>query len=227
MIDYSSEAGDNYHKDRHKEIFGNWTLIEAWGAYAAKEYLRGLDSDDKILEIGAGTGINISYVAKSHDVYVVEPSQYARSNCSSMGVKTFDSLENLPKEEKFDRILLRHVLEHVQSPANFLKDIMPHLRSSGELVVVLPVESATAQARSDDIDHHLYCWNPQTISNLVRDVGYEPTEVYISHHNGRRIFLPIYNIFGIPAYRYFIKAFGFLTGAKEIIIRCKVTALGA
>jgi hypothetical protein len=227
MIDYSSAAGDSYHKARHGEIFGNLALIEAWGAYAAKEYFRCINSDDKILEVGAGTGINISYVSKLHSVSIVEPSQYARSHCSSMGVQTFESLESLPKEEKFDKILLRHVLEHVQNPAATLKAIIPHISSGGELVIVLPVESGTAPVRSSDIDHHLYCWNPQTISNLVKMVGYDPTEVYISYHNGRRIFLPVYRTFGAPAYRYCVKALGFLTGAGEIIVRCKETGLDA
>ncbi len=223
-LDYSGEQGDAYHKERHKEIFENSNLISAWSEFAAHIYLPGTDENTEILEIGAGTGINVAFLAKKGKVSAVEPSPFARQHCNSLGITAVSSLEELPAGKQFDRILLRHVLEHVDDPGLMLEKIQPYLGMEGIFVIVLPIENPLADVDPEDKDFHLFTWNRQTIRNLLVSKNYTVKSAVISHHNGRRLFIPVFRIFGVRAYAAALRLLGKVTGAAEIIITCQRTA---
>lgn len=221
LIDYASEQGNAYHRERHKEFYDNPTLTEAWAAYIHRVYFPKLPPDTTLLEVGAGLGTNLLSVSKFAQVYAVEPSPEAREHCNALGIKTFPGLKSLPAQIRFDIILIRHVLEHVSDPRAMLLDVQPLLKPGGRLIVALPSEPAFATPDPKDIDHHLYSWNRQTIANLLADCGYIVVEAKLNWRNGRRLFLPLYRIFGVGAYAGALRTLGWLRRYCEIIVVAK------
>jgi len=218
LLDYSSEQGDEYHKVRHSEIFANSDLLEAWGCYSASVYFGDTNVKDSILEVGAGTGINLLEIVKTNTVHAVEPSEYARSHCESIGIEVFPSLGDLPVGMVYDRILIRHVLEHVAEPKNFLCSLEEKLSPNGKIVIVVPSEKYSTDVDVNDIDYHLHCWNRQTLWNLVKESGLTPLKATLNWYNGRQILLPVLKLFGSNAYVKSIGLLGWVRRASEIIV---------
>jgi hypothetical protein len=88
---------------------------------------------------------------------------------------------------------------------------------------VLPVESPFKKADRNDIDHHLYCWNRQTMANLLSSVGYRVTGARINRFNGRRILLPVFKRFGVRLYSKLLTLLGLLIPHSEIIMVAEAT----
>lgn len=217
-INYSGQEGNLYHRLRHGEIFGNEALIIAWSMYAQAIYLREATSGHKVLEIGAGTGINLHSVNKVADVVAVEPAEEAREHCRKLGIKAIPSIDDLPSDARFDYILMRHVLEHIKEPRQLLVRVRGILAPGGKLVLVLPVESPYKNIDPNDIDHHMYCWNRQTIGNLLTSLGYGVKETRVNRYNGRRFFLPVFKLFGVGLYGKLLFLLGTLIPLAEIIV---------
>jgi len=207
---------------RHKEVFGNKSLLEAWGQYAVKAYFPSLTSNEKILEVGAGTGINVSKLKDLAKVEVVEPSQIARDHCLEIGIEAYEKIENLPEPARYDRILLRHVLEYVQNPRDFILNLSGHLKENGHIIIILPCENTYKSIDENEMDYHLYCWNQQTIHNLIMDCLLIPTNANLHYFNGRRLMYPLLRFIGMGAYSRVIYILGRLTNSSEIVIHASL-----
>lgn len=223
LIDYASAEGDAYHRERHKEFLESPTLTEAWAAFIHRVYFPSLPKGATFLEVGAGLGTNLLSLKTVADVYAVEPSPAARDHCAKHGLRAFAKLTDLPGELRFDYIMIRHVLEHVADPRAMLLEVQPLLKPGGQLILALPSEPPFAAPDPNDIDHHLYSWNRQTIANLVKDCGYEVVEARLNWRNGRRLFLPLYRIFGIGAYTFALQTLGWLRRYCEIVVFARVS----
>jgi 2-polyprenyl-3-methyl-5-hydroxy-6-metoxy-1,4-benzoquinol methylase len=221
LIDYASAEGDAYHRERHKEFFESPALTEAWAAFIHRVYFPDLPRGATVLEVGAGLGTNLLSIKSIADVYAVEPAQAAREQCEQHGLRSFSKLEALPADVRFDYILIRHVLEHVQDPRAMLLEVRGLLKPAGQLIVALPSEPPFAKPDPDDIDHHLFSWNRQTIANLLTDCGYTVVEARLNWRNGRRLFLPLYRLFGTGAYAFALRALGWVRRYCEIVVVAK------
>ena len=217
-INYKGKEGDDYHKSRHKEIFHNQRLLEDWGDYAAHTYFSNIRDNSKILEIGAGTGINMFSIKNRTQVTIVEPSDFARSHCESLGLAVFKDISEIEDNQTYDVIFMRHVLEHLISPDETLRSVKKKLAPNGVFKVIVPVESGYKKHSKQDPDHHLYCWNRQTLSNLMESCGYQVTGSSVNFFNGRRLFSGIKKLGGIPAYALAMKILGTIVRKSEIII---------
>ena len=224
LIDYASADGDAYHRERHSEFLDNPTLTKAWAEFIHRVYFPKLPAGATLLEVGAGLGTNLLSVKAVADVYAVEPSPAARAECAKHGLRAFAKLTDLPVALRFDVILIRHVLEHVPDPRAMLLEVQPLLKPNGELILALPSEPPFAAPDPKDIDHHLYSWNRQTIANLLTDCGYTVVEARLNWRNGRRLFLPLYRMFGIGAYAFALRTLGWLRRYCEIVVVAKINA---
>jgi SAM-dependent methyltransferase len=221
LIDYAGTEGDAYHRERHKEFFESPTLTEAWAAFIHRVYFPDLPKGATFLEVGAGLGTNLLSIKDIADVYAVEPAQAAREQCQKHGLRSFSKLQDLPAGLRFDYVMIRHVLEHVQDPRAMLLEVQTLLKPAGQLVIALPSEPAFAKPDPDDIDHHLYSWNRQTIANLLKDCGYTVVDARLNWRNGRRLFLPLYRMFGVRAYTFALRTLGWLRRYCEIVVVAK------
>lgn len=219
MVNYKD---DEYHQKRHPEFLNSNLISKAWSEFAHLEYFNGLNNDDIILEFGGGLGNNLFHLAKTHKVFMVEPSDLGRKNAEKFGVKTVSSIPELKKlnSDKFDIVLCRHVLEHVDNPLQTLIDLKALLKPNGELILVLPFEKKTRPVRNE-IDFHLFCWTPRTAVNLLKSAKFEVVKWNYNLFTGKRLFLPIYKLFGVKYYRFCMKLTGLVFNSKELLLRAK------
>lgn len=220
-LNYHGKQGDEYHKVRHVEIFDNERLLKNWGDYSDYRYFSNVKNNSKILEIGAGTGINMVSLKNRADVSIVEPSDYARKHCTSMGLVGYKTVTDVPEGLKFDFIFMRHVLEHLNQPFEMLLTLKKLLKQNGTLIIIVPIESGRKKYSKHDIDHHLYCWNQQTLQNLLQEGGYTIQKSYTNSFDGRRIFSIIKKLFGNKAYYTAMEVLGKIMKKSEIVIEAK------
>lgn len=128
------------------ELFNNVLLKNLHESFVVKREIKevrkrlGLDRLS-LLDIGCGTGWTTSiWKNEGFDVTGVEPSQqrgdYAKEK---YGIRVISGyVENVPIDEKFDVIVIRHVLEHFESPYPVLMSIRNLLKKDGLLVVIVP-----------------------------------------------------------------------------------------
>lgn len=94
-----------------------------------------------LLDIGCGTGWTTRvYADHGFEVTGLEPSkiraEYAREK---YGIKVVcDYIENAEFDEKFDVVVLRHIIEHFADPAPILQKIRHFLKPDGVVLVVVP-----------------------------------------------------------------------------------------
>jgi len=218
VFDY---AGREYHELRYPELLADEELRQAWSSFSDIVYFGKVAPGHAVLEFGAGLCANLLTVSKRAQTWVVEPAEVGRNLASKHGIGAAKSLEELPRGLKFDFILCRHVLEHVGDPLQTLSSLHDLLKVNGELLLVLPCESPTAQPDVNDIDHHLFCWNPRTISNLLHVCGFDVIDIRHEYFNGRRKLLPLYRLAGGLAYARAMQYLGRVLGCRELVIESK------
>jgi hypothetical protein len=148
---------------------------------------------------------------------MVEPSDMGRKVAFERGIKSFDTLSAIPIDS-YDLILMRHVLEHIESPFEMLTQVSQYLSEKSKLILVLPVEKASQMPDVNDLDHHLYCWNPQTINNLLQSTGYSVQSISHNYMTGRRLLLPLWRLGKRNAYVRMLGIVGRVFNARELVI---------
>lgn len=92
----------------------------------------------KILEIGPGPGafVKVWMDAFTKSNYsVVESDKGCYNDLKRLGVKI---IENEIEREKYDFIIISHVLEHVTNPKDFLNPFIKQLKKGGHLFIEVP-----------------------------------------------------------------------------------------
>jgi len=99
-----------------------------------------------ILDIGSGMGWSLIYLKKHHypeaKLFAIEPSKHCLDNLSKMRINIVaDDVNNMwesKNSNKFDFIIMRHVLEHLLDPVAILKKVSKALTSGGILYIAVP-----------------------------------------------------------------------------------------
>lgn len=135
-----------------------------------------------LLEIGCGVGYFLLLAKQSGwNICGVElskwSSDYARK-VYGLDVKTgMLKTAGFPKD-RFDVVLLNHVLEHMPNPFAELNHVYKILKQSGIIVVDLPnFESLTSQVHREHWSllrpkEHLYQFTPKTLHLLLKKAGF-------------------------------------------------------
>lgn len=217
QLDYSSAEGDAYHAQRHREFLDDPLLTRAMSEFVRHTYFSDLKAGQRVLEIGAGLGTNLLAIKDFAKVTAVEPSAFAREQCRKQSIEAHASLDELNADERFDVVLLRHVIEHVPEPRALLIQAKSRIASGGKLIVAVPIEPIKPPPSPNDADYHLYSWTRQTLHNLLVDCGYNNVATRLNYRNGRRLLLPVYKMFGGSVYTRALQTFGWVRGLCEII----------
>lgn len=208
-----------YHRDRHGEYLANPRLCEAWAYFADDAYFREVKRGNTLLEYGGGLGINLLTVCQRAATYMLEPSPLGREVAAKYPIRTITTLSEV-EQGQFDRILCRHVLEHLDNPLGTLQELKEYLKSGGRLTLVVPCEKPGQMPVAKEIDYHLYCWNPRTLSNLLARAGFKTCQIRFEYYGMRRRLLPVYEHLGPRAYVSVVRRVGKAFGSKEIVVEC-------
>lgn len=97
--------------------------------------------------------------------------------------------QRLPfKDESFSSTSSHTVLDHIPSPTHALSEVYRVTERGGYTIISLANTDFWGYSFSKPPREHLYTWNVTTLSNLLREVGFKPTE-YDYEHVGTRGFL--------------------------------------
>ncbi len=139
-----------------------------------------------MLDIGCGTGWTTRiWQELGAEVTGMEPSP-ARSKVASdqYGFPVIASyVEDLACEEKFDVIVMRHVLEHFADPYMVLTKVKGHLKDGGLLVVIVPNIDCIGRYLfgakwSWILPWHCNFFTPSSIFRIAERAGFPPCTLY-------------------------------------------------
>lgn len=158
---YEGRRGEQYcHRfgDPRTDILGR--------CYWAKTRLS-IKRDDRVFEYGVGSGRNLMLLSVAERAGY-DISEHARTMAVRAGLSVYSSTDHIPRRH-WTVVICHHVLEHVSAPLATLSLLRGLLVPGGRLILTVPLEGHQRVLidKSRDPDHHLYCWNPTTLRNLV------------------------------------------------------------
>jgi 2-polyprenyl-3-methyl-5-hydroxy-6-metoxy-1,4-benzoquinol methylase len=168
---------------------------------------KSLNFCDSVLEIGCAEGFFLKKISnfnsKQKKLYAVELSknyiQQAKLNIPNC--RFYDSkFEDANIDHKFDLIIIRHVLEHLNGPRDTLIKARELLSDTGIIYIEVPDTFNIKPSINNFFHHeHLSYFTKVTLNKLLYDVGLEPTS--LEEFNGN----PIDSGFAYPVLRVICK----------------------
>jgi len=154
------------------------------------------DGDNKVLEIGCGTGNTSQAVkdkAKAGEVIgveiVSEAAEIAKHKLDKIICGDIEILD-LPYTEYFDYIIVGDVLEHLYDPWKVVKKLKKYLKKKGHIIASIPnirnhrilrnlfLKGCWDYSESGILDvTHLRFFTRKTIVELFRDNGFDELEI--------------------------------------------------
>jgi SAM-dependent methyltransferase len=123
----------------------------------------------KVLDFGCGDGKFLDRLQRSGwETYGIEPSTTA-------AFARHHRLDVPPQDATFDLVILHHVLEHVTTPLDILRQLAATLREGGVMFIGVPRLDTLPQHRDFkyciDGRHHLICLSDTCLRGLLARVG--------------------------------------------------------
>lgn len=144
--DYNVVGLENLYEQEEKHF---WFIARK--EYILNNFLKFINKDSNILEIGAGTGNVSRFLIRNgyKNVSVGEMHQSGLKYALSYGIEDayqFDLLRS-PFREKFDTICMFDVLEHIENDLLALQKVNTSLKMGGSVALTVP--------------SHMWLWNDQ------------------------------------------------------------------
>ena len=219
MGNVTAHYNRDYIDQKFAELLQDDALYQLRSQCAARTYFGDLtESSARVLEYGCGIGQSIASLPQAVGFDV---NFEALQECRRHGVAVTDRPEDIPRNY-FDRVLCRHVLEHVENPLATLRELLAYLAPGGQLVLVLPKEPHGRVSLKPDINRHLFSWNFRCINNLVHAAGGKPiTNEYHPMFGPRSDYFlrPLYRWAGLAAYYHTGRLVGRILNQFEMVIR--------
>lgn len=158
------------------------------------------------LDFGCGGGNHLEAIQKKHPNWKLHGLDMSEKACEEARSKGFEvtcvtAEDAVLPENHFDHIYMSHVVEHLHDPKQVLEKLYHALKPGGTLIVSTPnVRSVSAHVfRSfwfaSDSPRHLFLFSPQTLSHMLRDVGF--AAMTVTFDNGPKCGIrSIYHLFG-------------------------------
>lgn len=129
------------------------------------ENLRAWAPSGDLLDFGAGDSPYLDLFPKAWKVLRLDPFH---PECE------FRSLSEIPDGQRFDRILMLEVLEHLDDPVLTLRSLRKLLTPTGQLIISVPFSARVHPIPSD------FCrWTPEGLEALLTSAGYLITELHV------------------------------------------------
>jgi SAM-dependent methyltransferase len=217
-MDLKHYYDSDYHSRRHSSLIGDASLFTARASVEKWLYFRDFPEGARVLDFGCGIGQSIALIPNACGW---DLSRESREICRARGITVYEEFSDIP-HESFDLVFSRHTLEHVPDPPRYLEDARGFARAGGRLRLILPgKERTTITTKPDEVNLHLYCWTPQTITNLLHVSGWFVEHVAYTPYGGYTKMLPVYRTFGPAAYRTACQAAARLFSTRELAVTAR------
>ncbi len=170
---------EEYRQDYHgEETPSSRRVIRAWnvGQRLVSRLQPYVGPSDRLLEVGAGLGATVKqFELHGHEATGLEPhTAFSHFSRETLGADLQSGwLFDLPRDERWDVVLLVHVIEHFRSPRQALDYIRGVLRPGGRLYIECPNLGAPfAPPRRCFHFAHIHNFTPATLSMLVERCGF-------------------------------------------------------
>lgn len=179
---FFSNAYNTIKKDKISELFLD--TIARCRVEFIKNNIFDTNKILNVLEVGPGKchlhdNFKEKFDCKSYSA--VETDKNLHSLINNKNIKIFHSLEEI-KSQKFDLIILSHVLEHILFPRKFLDKIHSLLNDDGKIFIDIP---CLDYKYKDFIEPHLYFYDEETLKLLLKNNHFKVEKL---NYFGKKIF---------------------------------------
>lgn len=141
-----------------------------------------------VADIGCGAGAFLDFLSGVADTIIaVEPSKEYRNIMDRKGFKTFAYARAVDKEYrgKVDIVTSFDVIEHVEDPVAFLKDVYELLGPGGKGIIGTPTDAPVMRALLGEIyekkllfsTQHLWIFNRHNLEMMANMAGFKEVRV--------------------------------------------------
>ena len=139
-----------------------------------------------LLDLGCGTGWTTA-IWRDHGFRVtgLEPSESRRKIAQERHrLEVSDKhIENFTADQRFDVVVMRHLLEHIEDPNKVLAQIKSFLKPDGILLIIIPNINCIGRYIFKEnwewiLPWHLHFYTPKTLEKLLVKSGYRKIEIY-------------------------------------------------
>jgi SAM-dependent methyltransferase len=131
-----------------------------------------------LLDIGCGTGKNLTSFLEFSDAYGMDSSKEAIRFCLKRGLKNIalqdlsrDHLKTNPFGKKFDLITMLDVIEHIEDDIQYLSTISNWLTDGGILFLTVPAYQ-WLWSGEDYVYYHVRRYSRKRLEEIVQKAGY-------------------------------------------------------
>lgn len=172
----------------HRSIgeFGGWANLIKF-----EEYIK---SHHRVLDFGSGGGYLLNNI-NCKEKQGIEINSSAIKEAQKINIKTSKSLKNI-RNDWADVIISNHTLEHINNPLETIQILHKKLKKGGKIIFVVPCERELKDYSSNNINQHIYTWNPVLLGNLFSMAGFKIIEAKPFFHKWPNYYQFYFKLFG-------------------------------
>lgn len=153
-----------------------------------------------VADIGCGGGAFLDFLSGvAKEIVAVEPSSYYRNIMKQKGYHTYPyAIEAVGEwKEKVNTVVSFDVIEHVENPRQFLKDIWELLCEGGEAVVGTPTDAPIMRHMLGNIyeqrllfsTQHLWIFSKKNLEMMAKETRFKQIEIQYFQRYGLANFI--------------------------------------
>ena len=141
-----------------------------------------------MLDVGSGIGV-FPYRMKELgcNVWCTEENYDSLGFINSLGLHC---VKGVPKYARFDLVSIVHVLEHIEDPRSFLKELHDRLCSHGKLFVEVPDAEAFDWLDKDHDDFnscHTHAYDVSTLYGILKSAKFDVKDIHRAFYPERKL----------------------------------------
>jgi len=199
---YYTHTASDAESEKPKALPSRLRMHLAWrvdrGVDLSPREVQPISEHPRLCDVGCGNGIAMRrFQATGYAVTGIEPDPAARAVAESIGPVYGGTAEALPDEvagQRFDVVLLSHVLEHCIDPVAALGNVKGLLAPGGTAIIEVPNNAAVALDTFGpawffaDIPRHLHFFTERSLSQVMEHAGLRTVRAF--HTGYTRQFSP-------------------------------------